>query len=130
MIVKTQDLIDLMEESINDDTIIVENYTKVIGVLDVINKEQAVGIFDSLVSNHYESEKWTRRFEAKSKLFANQAKKSGGGVNPAELSKLESLQTQAEAISEKRSELELKIGKTMLEKNFIDEKTYKKYYPE
>lgn len=130
MIVKVQDLIDLMEESINDDKIIVENYTKVVKVLDVINQEQANGIFDNLVYNHNLSNQWTRKFESKSKLFANQAQKNRGGVNPVELSKLESLQSVAEDISEQRRQLELQIGKTMLEKNFIDEKTYNKYYAE
>ncbi len=130
MRVTAQDIIELMNESINDDTVIVENYTKVLGILDKINADQAKAIFDNLVYNHDLSSQWTRKFQAKSNLFAAQAKKGGASINPMEISKLEGLQDQAEKLSAQRTELEVKIGKTMLEKGFIDQKTYDKYYPE
>ncbi len=130
MRITTQDIIKMMEESINDDNAIVENYTKVASILDKINSDQAKAIFDQLVYNHEVSTQWARNFQAKSNLFAKQAKKGGASVNPLEVSKLEGLQAQAEEISERRTELELQIGKKMLEKGFIDQKTYNKYYPE
>ncbi len=130
MKVTAQDIITLMNESINDDKIIVDNYTKVVGILDKINADQAKAIFDNLVYNHDLSTQWARKFQAKSNLFANQARKGGAAVNPMEISKLEGLQNEAEKLSGQRTELEVKIGKKMLEKGFIDQKTYDKYYPE
>ncbi len=130
MRVTAQDIIKLMNESINDDKVIIENYTKVVGILDKINAEQATAIFDNLVYNHELSTQWARKFQAQSNLFANQAKKGGAAINPMEISKLEGLQDEAEKLSNQRTELEVKIGKVMLEKGFIDQKKYDKYYPE
>lgn len=128
MKVTTQDIIKMMNESISDDQAIVENYTKVVSILDKINADQAKAIFDNLVNNHEVSANWARNFQAKSNLFANQVKKGGASINPIEASKLESLQSQAEELSDKRMDLEKQIGKVMLEKGFIDQKTYNKYY--
>ncbi len=130
MKVTIQDIIKMMEDSINDDQTIVANYTKVVEILDKLNKEQALSIFDNLIYNHEISSQSMRKFQAKSNLFTKQVQKGGMNFNPMEASKLEGLQQQAEEIYSQRSELEIKIGKSFLEKGFIDEKTYNKYYPE
>ncbi len=130
MRVTIQDIIKMMESSINDDRIIVENYTKVVGIIDKINKEQAESIFQNLVYNHEVSSQEARSFQAKSNLFTKQAQKGGLNVNPMDASKLEGLHNQSEEISTRRSELEIQIGKAFLDKGFIDQKTYDKYYPE
>ncbi len=129
MKVTIQDIVKLMNEIMEDDRAIVENYKKVVDILDKINEDQAKAIFDNLVYNHEISNQQTRAFQAKSNLFANQAKKAGVMPNPIELQKLEGMQEEAENLSQERNDLELKIGKTMLEKGFIDQKTYNKYYP-
>ncbi len=130
MRVTATDIINLMNESINDDTIIVENYTKVVAIIDKLNADQATAIFDNLVHNHEVSAQWARSFQAKSNLFANQAKKGAAGINPLEISKLEGLQNQAEQLTDRRTELEVQIGRAFLEKGFISKETYDKYYPE
>ncbi len=129
MKVTIQDIIGLMTKIMEDDRTLVENYKKVSGILDKINKEQAEAIFQNLINNHELSNQDTKMFQAKSNLFANQAKKAGVMPNPIELQKLEGMQEEAERLSQERNDLELSIGKTMLEKGFIDQKTYDKYYP-
>lgn len=128
MIIKLEDIIKLMMEAIEDDKVIVDNYSKVNSIIDKINKEQSEQIFEQLVHNHEISSEWARKFQAKSNLFAKQAKK--GGMNPLEIAKLESLQEESEALGQKRIELELAIGKNFLDRGFISKETYDKYYPE
>lgn len=126
MIVTVEDIIKLMEENINDDTAIVENYTKVVGIIDKINEQQAKTIFDQVVHNHEVAAAWARGFQSKSNLFQKQARQ--GSINPLQASQLERMQKQAEELAEARSSLEVQIGKAFLEKGFIDQKTYDKYY--
>lgn len=130
MIVTVEDITKMIEDSINDDTAIIENYSKVVEIIDKINIDQAKAIFDQLVNNHEVSSQWARNFQAKSNLFAKQARKGGAPINPMAAQRLEGLQAQAEQLSDRRTELELEIGKKMLEKGFLDKKTYDKYYPE
>ncbi len=126
MKVTVQDLIKMFQENISDDTIVVDNYSKVVGIVDKVNQEQADMIFSQLIENHETSSKFAKRFQTMFQLFTKQAKP--GSINPMEASSLENFQKQSEALSERRSELEFEIGKKFLEKGFITQETFEKYY--
>ncbi len=126
MKVTVKDIIDMMSSNITDDTIIIENYTKVVEILDKVNEQQAKTIFNQLIYNHEIAQAWARNFQVKSNLFAKQIKQ--GGINPMEVQQMEQLQKNTEQLAEKRSELEKTIGKTFFDKGFITKETYNKYY--
>ncbi len=126
MIPKIEDIIKLVNESIEQDQIVVENYKKVVEILDNVNQDQAKVIFDQMINNHEVATAWTKKFSAKSKMFQTVAKRTG--ISPAHAQQLEMLQQTADKLGELRSDLEKQIGKSFLDKGFLTKEIYNKYY--
>lgn len=119
-----EEILKIVEEQIQDNKTIVENYTKIESILDKIGESTWKQVFDSMLYN------FELAIETEKKLTpkVNLLQKSAKSLKPQDLMKFEKLNNELQPIVEERTRLEQIIGKSFLDRGFLSKDKYNKYY--
>lgn len=119
-----EEIIVIVEQQIEDNKAIVENYSKIESILDKISEANWRQIFDSIVYNFELAVEVEKNLNPKTRLL----QKSARSLKPQDLAKFEKLNSTLQPIVEERTRLEIVIGKSFLDRGFLSKEEYDQYY--
>lgn len=118
------EIIEVVNQQIEDNKVIVENYSKIEAILDKITESNWRQVFDSLLYNFELSMEVEKRLAPKTKIL----QKSVKSLSQQDLIQFEKLNSTLQPIVEERTRLEQVIGKSFLDRGFLSKEEYNKYY--
>lgn len=118
------EIIEIVEQQIEDNKLIVENYSKIESILDKITKSNWEQIFDSIVYNFELAVEVEQKLSPKTRLL----QKTARSLKPQDLAKFDKLNNTLQPIVEERTRLEKVIGKSFLDRGFLSKERYNQYY--
>lgn len=119
-----KEIVEIIKQQIEDNKAIVKNYSKIEGIIDKLTEANWREVFDSLLYNFELSTAIEKKLQPKTQLL----QKSARSLKPQDLVQFEKLSNTLQPIVKERTRLEKVIGKSFLDKGFLSQEEYDKYY--
>lgn len=118
------EIVEVVKQQIEDNKVIVENYSKIVAILDKLSEDNWRQVFDSIVYNFELAMEVEKKLAPKTQML----QKTARSLKPQDLMQFEKLNKELQPIVEERANLEKTIGDSFLSKGWLTKEEYDKYY--